>query len=314
MPSTATIEARLKGYSSKWRSTRARPMQFTERDIQILSAVYRFRVLHRQQIGELFFMDASREGASARRRLNLLYQNGYIERIPRFPKPPMMNPGPAYRLAARGATILAEHEGVKFQDFNYWGKNEDKHHHLTKLSHSHLEHGLLLSEIRIVFERLCADKRYEIVTWLDDFDLRPSWKTERVNIALPNRLEEVAIAPDGYFVLATEKGRGHFFIEVDRGTETIGRGWQRKILAYKAYLRSGLFHQTYGVDPRAGFRVLVFAPAAIRAKNLHTASQRYGSPETASVFLMTETPRFLTSALDAAIWLRDGFTGAQALL
>ena len=60
-------------------------------------------------------------------------------------------------------------------------------------------------------------------------------------------------------MLKTEKGRGHFFLEFDRGTETIGKQWKRKVLAYQAYLRSGKFHQRYRADNQTGFRILTIA-------------------------------------------------------
>src|SRR5438067_2264084 len=97
-------------------------MQMTHRDLSILETVHKYRVLHRGQISEQFFAGVNDEGSSARRRLHLLYQNGYLERIPRFIAPPLNNPGPAYRLAARGAALLAQKEGSAYRDFNYWGK------------------------------------------------------------------------------------------------------------------------------------------------------------------------------------------------
>ena len=252
-----------------------------------------------------------------------LYRHGYLERIPRYIQPPMMNPGPAYRLALHGAGVLADTAGVTLNAFNYWGKSEDRHRQPTRLSHSHLEHMLLLADVRMAFELACLQAgglqasnlkdAYQIVRWLDDLELRRSWKTERVTITMNGRSEFVPIAPDGYCVLASPQGHGHCFIEVDRGTETIGRGWQRKILAYKAYLQSGQFHNRYRVDPKVGFRVLVFAPSQSRVKNLQLAASQYGSPETARIFLVTETPRFLSSTLNAAIWHRGGSTERQAL-
>ena len=228
----------------------------------------------------------------------------------------MTNPGPAYRLAARGALHLAQERNLSLAQFNYWGKAEDKDGRVTKLGHSYLEHNLLLADIRMAFEHKVAAVDAAIPTWLDYHDLRQSWKTERVLIRLTANApeERIAVAPEGYFVLQTEQGRGHFFLEADRGTETVEKQWRRKILAYKEYLQSGQFHKHYNVPSTAGFRVLSLVPSVNRAKNLQRAVERNGSPEATGAFLFAPTPQFLTSTLSDPIWLRAGLTTAQGLL
>ena len=289
MPAAATIDARLNGYPFKWRATRARPIQLTDRDVEILGAIHRYRVLHRQHICDLFFFGHSEEGSSARRRLAQLYEHGYLERIPRFAVQPMANPGPAYRLAARGASLLAECEGIPYAEFNYWGKTEDKFNRIGVVGHSHLEHNLLLASGRMHFEAEAPKANAKILLWLDSFDLRPSWETQRVKIEpVPGRTEFVPVTPDAYVTIGTAKGRGHFFLELDRGTEVISRHWRRKILTYSAYLNSGKFHEHYGVDGSVGFRVLVLTPSKQRSQNIAAAAA-----DRSSMFMLTETNLFL---------------------
>jgi len=316
MSTLAFAHARQHQYRYKVRATRAPGMQLTERDIAILKAIHRYRVLHRGQISEMFWQTATDEGGSARRRLGLLYQHGYLERIPRYINPPMNNPGPAYRLAARGAAVLAEQAGEQGSSLHYWGKADDETSHVTTLGHSYLEHALLLADIRKEFERKVNDAGCTIETWLDDLDLRKLWKTERVWIQLtPNApRENLAIAPDGYFVLSTPRGRGHFFLEADRGTETINKQWKRKMLSYAQYLVSGKFHQRYHAAKSVGFRVLAVIPTEARAKNLHQAAESYVQPRTVSIFLFTTNDLFRRSSLFSPIWWRGGVETPQALL
>ena len=291
-------------------------MQLTQRDVAILEAVQRYRVLHRGQISEMFFAGVDDEGGSARRRLGLLYQHGYLERIPRYISPPMNNPGPAYRLAARGAAVLAQRSNIHVSRFNYWGRGEDADSHVTQVGHSYLEHALLLTDIRKAFEQQARAAGCRIETWLDYLELQKTWKTERVWIQLSPHAprENLAIAPDGYFVLSTPKGRGHFFLEADRGTETIERQWKRKILAYAEYLRSGKFNLRYRVRTGIGFRVLTLTPTGLRATNLQHAAERFSTRETARAFLFAAIDPFKTSTLSSPIWLRGGATAAQALV
>jgi hypothetical protein len=316
MPSPAIIEAQAKGYTYKKRAVRARPIQLTKRDTELIQAIHRYRVLHRAHIEDLFFAGVHDEGSSARRRLNLLYQHGYLERIPRFISPPTNNPGPAYRLAQRGAVFLAERTGIAMAEFNYWGKSEDRDSHIGSVGHSYLEHNLTLSDIRLWFEQQAQQAKCEIESWQDYFDLRASWKTERVAIKLTETapLEDIAIAPDGYVVLKTEKGRGYFFLEFDRGTETIGKQWKRKVMAYKEYLRCGKFHQRYQVSEHTGFRVLTIATSMRRASNLHIAAQQYGDKELAPIFLFIGWPELKSHTLNDALWLRGGTSELQTVL
>lgn len=316
VPTEAVQRSRERGYRYKIRSTRAKLMQLTQRDVELLQAIHKYRVLHRGQISDLFFAGVNDEGSSARRRLNLLYQHGYLERIPRFISPPINNPGPAYRLAQRGAVLLAERSNVPPSEFNYWGKSEDKDSHIGHVGHAYLEHSLTLADIRLWFEQQVVKVGCHVGMWLDDFDLRASWKTERVHVQLTPQtgLEDVAIAPDGYFTLETPKGRGHFFLEFDRGTETIGKQWKRKLLAYQEYLRSGKFHQQYHVDEHTGFRVLTIATSMKRAANLHAAAKTYADATRTSMFLFSDWTVLQQRTFKDALWSRGNLHQFQALI
>jgi hypothetical protein len=169
----------------------------------------------------------------------------------------------------------------------------------------------------VLIERAAEVSRCAIATWLDHFDLMPTWKTERVWIEPKNKPNpiEAAITPDSYFALDTPRGRGHFFIELDRGTETIYRAWQQKILAYKEYWRSGKFHQPYGVeDSAASFQVLAITPSQKRAANIVSAARQFGPPEAAGLFLAASITQLTQQLLNATIWARGGTTEPQALL
>jgi len=73
VPTEAVQHSRERGYRYKVRATRAKPIQLTQRDVELIQTVHKYRVLHRGQISKLFFAGINDEGSSARRRLNLLY-------------------------------------------------------------------------------------------------------------------------------------------------------------------------------------------------------------------------------------------------
>src|SRR5688500_10690348 len=68
------------------RATNPPPMQLTERDKEIVLAVYEYRLLSAHQIGALFFPSAVDKPHSRRtacqRRLQLLYHHGFLDRLP----------------------------------------------------------------------------------------------------------------------------------------------------------------------------------------------------------------------------------------
>ena len=78
----------------------------------------------------------------------------------------------------------------------------------------------------------------------------------------------VSVIPDGYFVLATPLGKAHFFVEIDRGTETLAR-FKQKIHAYKEYFDSGAYERRYGTK---SMRVLTVATGEGRLTNLWRAT------------------------------------------
>lgn len=301
-------------------SARKLPLQITERDMQVFSAIHRYRMLDRTQIERLFYTPAhgrQTNTAHAVRRLKRFYEHGFLERVQRpgwWGKP---NPSPAYRLANNGAKLLAEQIGIESDAFVYWGKGDDKDYHPTRVSSTHVDHTLQLAEVRMLIERAAEASKCTIATWLDHFDLMPTWKTERVWIQPRNKKNriEVAITPDSYFALDTPLGRGHFFVELDRGTETIYRAWQQKVLAYKEYWRSGKFGQRYAQgEPTTSFRVLAICPSAKRSANIKGAAEEFGPPEAAGLFLAAPTAKVDQSLFTEPIWARGGLTEPQALL
>ncbi len=180
-----------------------------------------------------------------------------------------------------------------------------------------LEHGLALADVRIAFEQSALLNGCTIEVWHDEMDIRHSRDHDRVMVPLPGKpSERVPILPDGYFQLAIPRGRGHFFMEVDRSTETIIRKWQRKMVGYKEYVLSGGFHRRYGVSRRqTALRILTTTPSLQRAQNLKVAAERYGPAEASPLFLFAPFDQVTSQdALVAPIWFRAGDARQCAIL
>src|SRR5512142_1956124 len=101
-------------------------MVLMERDVQILHQVHQCRLMTRAQIERLLFppdhgQDHPTKTSRVRRRLKLLYQNGYLERIAAPVDPRMWALRPVYRLSAAGARLVADELKVSPAEIEYWG-------------------------------------------------------------------------------------------------------------------------------------------------------------------------------------------------
>ena len=156
-----------------------------------------------------------------------------------------------------------------------------------------------------------------VEAWRDDVEIRHARDWDVVMVASEDgHQERIPINPDGHFILSATHGRGHFFLELDRSTETIGKTWRRKILGYKQYVLNGHFQQRYGGDrTQTALRILVVALSVERTQHLKAAAEKYGQPEAAPLFLFAPIDEIVTKdPLTFPIWLRAGYTGVHTLL
>jgi hypothetical protein len=113
----------------------------------------------------------------------------------------------------------------------------------------------------------------------------------------------VRLIPDGYFELANDQATYPMFLEVDRGTEPLGR-WKAKTSGYIKLAVSGEFERRFG-QPQ--FRVLAIAPSSRRLNTIRTT---VGSA-TDKVFWFTTFDLIEHDGLWAPVWLRP--RGAEML-
>lgn len=229
------------------------PMHLTERDKQVIEAVHLYRVLRQDQIQVLFF------GAqkAAQRRLIRLYHHGFLERL--F-LPVVAGRSPTfYVLDRRGAELLRSEFG--YDDLHWYNSSKD-------LKTDFLEHTIAINDFRIAVTRAAQQSGYRVLVWKSESDLKASY--DRVTVRIPSgRAHNYPIVPDSYFALETPLGRAHFFIEVDRGTETTER-FKGKIRAYTAYYETGGYEKRFQTK---SLRVLTIAIGEKRLLNLKKATE-----------------------------------------
>lgn len=235
-------------------------MRLTERDAQVILAVYQHRVLRRDQIQRLFF--PSRNTANAR--LKLLYHNRFLDR--RF-VPVEYGQGTSqalYLLDERGANVTARKLGVDRGEVNWRASHNE-------VGTIFLEHTLMVNDTRIAFTLAAEEAGYQVSKWIEERELKAD--ADHVVTSTPGgRQRRVAVVPDGYFILDLGDKRAHFFLEVDRATESNKR-WRRKIEAYQAYTRSGKYTQRYGTR---SLRILTVTTGERRLANLKGTTEGAG--------------------------------------
>lgn len=117
-----------------------------------------------------------------------------------------------------------------------------------------------------------------------------SWLTFRKPIAARG------LIPDAYFELQTSAGVRAQFLEVDRGTESLGV-WQKKITGYLQLAASGEFSRTF---ERQQFRVLVITRSERRLHHLRALIAKI----TDKIFWLTTFELITQQGFWSSAWFR----------
>lgn len=206
----------------------------SDRDLAVLITIRDHRLISSQHLFRLHFWNHASAGSGVRacnRILNRLEQYRLIRRLPR----PMGGPGGGsaatiWAVDVAGDRLLRDHlklglgrsrpfaPSLRFQD-----------------------HTLAVADVRLALEEASRGGRFELLSVTCEPD---NWR------AFPGELgRELALKPDLAVVTGSGDYEEHWFLEVDRGTES-GTALLRKCQTYLAYFRSGLEQRRVGVFPR----------------------------------------------------------------
>lgn len=246
---------------SKDRRLKSPPnMRLMPRDIEVLKAVYEYRVLTHSQLTQLIF--SNNHPSIATKRLYTLFHNGYLERLFLPVRGGVAVSPTLYLLGKKGADELSLcGEYLNF----YWAKD-----HL-KVGTLFLSHSLAISEFRLKITLACRMAGISILEWQGEGALKKDY--DRVTVTSSSGVSrQFPIIPDGYFVLQTTKGKRHFVLELDRGTME-GKRFKAKVEGYTAYFESGAYKERYGTK---SLRVLTVTETQRRMKNLKVITERAG--------------------------------------
>jgi DNA-binding Lrp family transcriptional regulator len=268
-------------------------MTLTPRDLEILRAVYRHRLLKSTHLAAL----AGGSPQTTLRRLQLLFHHGYLDRptmqldwYTRGSEPMV------YALGNRGAEILETLDQVRRGGVRWDTKNRN-------LSRVFLHHTLAIAEVMVAFEVACRERKdmrlispEEVLAGAPEatrhLRLPFRWQVEVRHGGKPYRL---GVEPDRVFGLEfhgapENRRRAYFLLEADRGTMPVERkglaqtSFARKLLAYRETWRQGL-HKTHLGIPN--FRVLTVTTSRERVGHLVQACRAL-SGDGLRLFLFTD--------------------------
>ena len=228
---------------SRTQRTNQTRLVLTERDREIIRALYRFRFLTSSQLANMFFTSKSK----ADRRLRELFDYGFLDRIDR-----PTTGGRAeliYALWKEGATLLSTEQGALKADL-LWKPSKNK------VRPERLQHELDIVSFRLAVDSsVIAAPGVSWLFWQDRHEIvsRKSWELLNTGSSKSGRLK---LIPDAFLGLQMPKGKTVFFLELDRGAEA-PRVFRDKLLVYQLAFERSLVQKATGLK---AFRVLTVTP------------------------------------------------------
>ncbi len=181
---------------------RSRTFRLVERDVDVLLALAKMRVLRTSDVAALYF----RAKGTAQKRLRRLFDAGLVRAI--VADLAFEN---RYALTSAGHAALAEALG---------DANVPAWRSAPRVDRRNARHLELLNRYRIALALGCARLGLELRRFVPEWDLRSGEP-------------EASLIPDAVFVIFGESGQASFALEIDTGTEPSGTV-MRKLERYDA--------------------------------------------------------------------------------
>lgn len=263
-------------------------MQITERDVEFVRAVLKYRFLYTQQF---FWLFPQSSPTNLKVRLSYLFHHGYLNRV-RIPTVGSNNPL-IYAMTEKGAVLLAEADGIDRSEVK-WAR------HLNVVQPTHIQHLLAINDVMISLRSAlqAARDKGEVV----DFRVyRGDPKKHRLTVQVKDidgHRRNVSVIPDAILVIQPPKGEhGVYFIEVDRATMSTSR-WQEKVVVYREYSQSAQLER----DWKANWSILLTVTTS--EKRLASIAEKTVALGGRRGFWFTTTGEITPDTALSAYWVR----------
>jgi len=274
--------------------------KYVQRDSDILLDLYKHRFLTISQIHRLHFPSLQ----TAYRRMRLLRQANYVSpfTVPNIEES-------IFALAGKGTQAVAESLGVDKNELK-WTETRTRPH-----DYYFMQHFIAINDFRIALRQACDNSSIQLLGFIPDYY---GEKTDKggitkyirdVSCDIASEREEISHTPDGVFALQKEGKSALFFLEIDRGTETVSdsdKGVLKAVRFYLNYLLEGKYQRyakDFNVESFKGFRTLFVTTSEARMLNIRQASAKPQVPEKSRKFIwITTTDKVNKDTLFEPIW------------
>lgn len=256
--------------------------QFTDKDIQILYFLNQARLATTSQLARLFYTDSDKPETAVRRAnftTQRLLKEGLVSHLKR--RIGGVRKGSAsyvWQITFQGLKLL------KSQDDSISLRYKNQY----EPSQGHVEHTLAITEIFV--ETLETVRNSNQLT-LETFSFEPnSWRSYQKLSGVGMTLK-----PDAYLELINHEYEDHYFLEIDRSTESLSR-IVNTCKKYIEYYRSGVEQRQHGVFPF----VLWIVPDDKRKLAISKAIQKelYNFWELFTVITLDDYQSYIQGGLD----------------
>lgn len=261
-------------------------VKLTERDVQLLLDLYRMRYLSVVQIERLHFPSEQ----TTYRRLRVLRRAGHVQM---FSSPNIDSS--IVHLDRAGAEVVAGHLQVDLSELRW------KETSRAPKDYYFLSHFLAINDFRIALQRACAGSPVSLLGFIPESYGEKTSKggltkyIRDVVCDIRNKRETIGHTPDAVFALQKEGKAALFFLEIDRGTESVSdaeKGLLKCVRFYLNYLADGKYQRyarDFGCSEFKGFRALLVTTADQRLKNCREAAKSLDFPVQGKRFVWVST-------------------------
>lgn len=244
--------------------------KITDRDIRVVHSVYRYKYLSASQIQRLHFPSET----TRNRRLRRLIEEKLVE-----PFEIINIPERIFRIARGGARLVASRLGVDVEDLLWTPSTK------TPKDYYFMRHHIRLNDVRIALELGTEEGPVDLRGFIPEYygTKEESGSVRKyvrdATFGIQNPEERIPHTPDAAFCLEKDGSPALFFLEADRGTETLSnpqKGVLKMVRFYLGYLAGGGF-EGYSEDfkteePFDSFRALIVTTSEERIQNIREAA------------------------------------------
>jgi hypothetical protein len=249
--------------------------KLTERDIAVILDVYKYRYLSSSQVERLHFPSKR----TAWRRLQALTELGCLKT---FTVPNIAER--LYYVDKKGSDIIAIELHVDQSDLAW-------HRHTREpKDYYFLKHFMAINDFRILITQACEANPIDLLGFIPEY-IGEKTREGYVKKYIRDRINDISKTdtsyshtPDGVFALEKDEKPALFFLEIDRGIETVNdpeKGFLKCVVFYLNYWTDKTW-QRYNADFKrefSTFRVLIVTTSQQRLAHMREAVTRLSFPQ-----------------------------------